>query len=303
MQTEGHHSAGQNVEGYDAAGVTTPCALVGIAHGTNAPAGQAAVATLMRAVGAAEPSLTVTLGFVDVQQPDTPTTLAALPPQAPAIIVPLLLSAGYHVHVDLTEAVQAATDRPVVLGAALGPDDRLVALLQRRLAEAGLLPEDTVVLAAAGSSDARAVADCRVVADRLALALGRPVTIGFLSAAEPRLAAAITAARTQDPGRRVILSSYLLAPGYFQGLAEAAGADLATSPLLRADAPAPRELVEVVLDRYRAARHPSAQHPSAQHPSAQLEPTRWARRMLRLPSRQRHLLRGTRRRVTADDRT
>ncbi|MFC5928558.1 cobalamin biosynthesis protein CbiX [Cryobacterium melibiosiphilum] len=272
-------------EGVTRDGAAAPSSLVGIAHGTNAPAGQAAVATLMRAVAAAAPHLNVTLGFVDVQQPDTPATLATLPPAAPAIIVPLLLSAGYHVHVDLTEAVLAATDRAVQLGAALGPDDRIVRLLQRRLAEAGLLAEDTLVLGAAGSSDARAVADCRVVADRLSRALGRPVAIGFLSAAEPRLTAAIATARAEHPRHRVVLASYLLAPGYFQGLAEAAGADLVTAPLLRADAPAPQELVDVVLDRYRAAAHP--------HP---------ARRMLRLPRRKSHPLRGARRRVTADDR-
>ncbi|WP_241975781.1 MULTISPECIES: sirohydrochlorin chelatase [Cryobacterium] len=82
-------------------------ALVGIAHGTSSPAGQAAVAGLMRAVAKAHPDLTVTLGFVDVQHPDTPETLAALPAGLPAVVVPLLLSAGYHVHVDLTEAVDA----------------------------------------------------------------------------------------------------------------------------------------------------------------------------------------------------
>lgn len=277
-------------------GVPAPAALVGIAHGTNAPAGQAAVATLMRAVAAAAPCLNATLGFVDVQQPDTPATIGALPAAAPAIIVPLLLSAGFHVHVDLTRAVLAATDRCVVLGAALGPDNRLVALLQRRLAEAGLSPDDAVVLAAAGSSDARAVADCRVVAERLSQALGRPVTIGFLSAAEPRLAAAITTARAANPECRVMLSSYLLAPGYFHGLTEAAGADVVTAPLLRADAPAPQELVDVVIDRYREA------EPAPSSVSNSPSPARQPRRMVRLHALKSHPLRGARRRVTADDR-
>ncbi|TFD55253.1 cobalamin biosynthesis protein CbiX [Cryobacterium frigoriphilum] len=276
--------------------VPAAAALVGIAHGTNAPAGQAAVATLMRAVAAAAPCLTATLGFVDVQQPDTPATLGALPATAPAIVVPLLLSAGYHVHVDLTDAVRAATDRSVVLGAALGPDDRLVELLGERLTEAGLRAHDTLVLAAAGSSDARAVADCRAVAERLAQALGRPVSIGFLSAAEPRLAAAITTARAANPGRRVVLSSYLLAPGYFQGLAETAGADLVTAPLLRADAAAPRQLIDVVLDRYREAQHPSSSLANTPRPARQ------PRRMLRLHALKSHPLRGARRRMTADDR-
>ncbi|TFB50291.1 sirohydrochlorin chelatase [Cryobacterium tagatosivorans] len=228
-------------------------ALAGIAHGTSSPAGQAAVAALMRAVADAEPLLTVALGFVDVQHPDAPETLAALPAGLPAIVVPLLLSAGYHVHVDLTDAVRAVTDRAVLLAGALGPDDRLVDLLRDRLDQAGLRDDDVVVLAVAGSSDARAVADCRIVADLLAAAAERPVALGFLSAAEPRLADAVAAARRDNPGRRVVVSSYLLAPGFFQDLVLAAGATVVTSPLLVPGAPVPRQIVDVVLDRYRSA--------------------------------------------------
>lgn len=235
-------------------GVTPPVpALVGIAHGTSSPAGQAAVEALMRAVADAHPELTVALGFVDVQHPDTPETLAALPERMPAVVVPLLLSAGYHVHVDLTEAVGAETDRKVSLAPALGPDDRLVELLRHRLDQAGLRQDDVVVLAVAGSSDARAVVDCRVVAERLAVASGRDVAVGFLSAAEPRLADAVSAARSANPGRRIVASSYLLAPGYFQTLVEQAGATVVTRPLLIPEGPVPRQLVDVVVDRYRSA--------------------------------------------------
>lgn len=228
-------------------------ALVGISHGTSSPAGQAAVAALMDRVAAAHPELTVASGFVDVERPNPRETLAGLPDRRRAIVVPLLLSAGYHVHVDLSHAVAAETERPVTLAAALGPDDRLVALLQHRLEQAGLLDDDVLVLAAAGSSDQRAVADCLVVAERLAAASGRDVMIGFLSAAEPRLADAVGAARAAEPGRRVVVSSYLLAPGYFHSLAEQAGADVVTRPLLTADEPAPDLLVEVVASRYREA--------------------------------------------------
>ncbi|TFC18975.1 cobalamin biosynthesis protein CbiX [Cryobacterium algoritolerans] len=242
----------------------TPPALVGIAHGTSSAHGQAAVAGLMRSVAVTRPDLTVALGFVDVQQPDTPATLAALPAGLPAAVVPLLLSAGYHVHVDLTEAVRAETGRSVLLAGALGPDDRIIAVLRQRLAEVGLRPDDVVVLAVAGSSDARAVEACRVVAARLADAAGREVTLGFLSAAAPRLACAVTRARINRPGRRIVVSSYLLAPGYFQGLVEKAGADVVTRPLLIPDEPAPALLVEVVVDRYLSAVAP---HSSRNEPS------------------------------------
>jgi sirohydrochlorin ferrochelatase len=237
-----------------------PPALVGIAHGTSSAEGREAVAGLMTAVARAEPGLETALGYVDVQQPDTPTTLAALPDGVPAIVVPLLLSAGYHVHVDLTDAVvgeAAASARAITLAGALGPDDRLVELLCERLEQVALHTDDSLVLAVAGSSDARAVTDCRVVADRLSAATGRDVALGFLSAVRPRLACAVTIERIVRPGSRVVVSSYLLAPGYFQGLVEKAGADVVTAPLLVAIEPVSPLLVAVVTDRYRSALTPT----------------------------------------------
>lgn len=202
----------------------------------------------MGAVAAARPDIETRLGFVDVQQPDIETTFSAVVPGAPVVVVPLLLSAGYHVHVDLRRAVRAQTDRSTVLSGALGPDARLTAVLVRRLSEAGMTPDDELVLSVAGSSDRRAIADCEVVAAQLARATGRPVTLGYLSAAEPRLEDAVLAARSS--GRRVVVSSYLLAPGYFHDLAVAGGGDVTTAPLLAEHDETPPELVDVILDRY-----------------------------------------------------
>jgi len=240
-----------------------PPALVGISHGTSSPEGRRAVRGLHDAVAAAvakrHPDATpsLRLGHVDVEQPDVAATLGSLGPDEPAVVVPLLLSAGYHVHVDLAEAVQAveaASPRRVMLAGALGPDDRLVSVLLRRLAQAGLRDEDRVVLAVAGSSDDRAVADCRDMAERLAAASDREVGLGFLSAAQPALPDAVEAARSGASGdARVVLANYLLAPGYFDDLARRAGADIVAQPLLVPDESAPGELVDIVLDRYAAA--------------------------------------------------
>lgn len=228
--------------------MTTP-ALLGISHGTASAEGQAAVQALVDAVAARLPEATVRLGHVDVQQPDVDASIAALPAGESIVLVPLLLSAGYHVHVDLREATAAHPH--VQISNALGPDARLAEVLAARLAEVSPTPDDALVLAVAGSSDERAVADCQRMGDLLAERLGRPVTVGFLSAAEPRLADAVAAARAAEPGTRVVVSSYLLAPGYFQDLAAAAGGDVLTRPLLDADAPA-AGIVEVVVDRYLA---------------------------------------------------
>lgn len=236
MTVQVSRQSGQDV------GVTS---LLLCSHGTSSPAGQRAVAGLVEAVARAT-TTRVSAAFVDVEEPDVATALGALTAagDGPIVIVPLLLSAGYHVYVDLTEATESEPAARLV--GALGPDQRLVDVLVRRLGEAGLAPEDRVVLAAAGSSDERAVRDCERTAALLAETLGREVRIGYLSAAEPALPQAVADARADG---RVVVATYLLAPGYFHDLARAAGADVVTDPLLVPDAAPPPELVDVVLDR------------------------------------------------------
>ncbi|GAA2743938.1 sirohydrochlorin chelatase [Terrabacter aerolatus] len=221
-------------------------ALVAVAHGTSSAAGRSAIGSLVAAVAARRPDLTVRAAFVDVQPPGPSTVLTSLDAATPGRLVPLLLSAGYHVYVDLAEAAEAVPGTTVA--PALGPDDRLASLLARRLADAGLRDDDVVVLGAAGSSQASAVGDCEHVAAALGRLIGRPVVAGYLSAAEPRLADAVAAQRL--PGRRVVVATYLLAPGFFADLAGRSGADLTTPPLLLAHEPAPEELVDIVVERY-----------------------------------------------------
>lgn len=227
--------------------------LLAASHGTSDAIGQAAVAALVRAVAVAAPQLIVRASFVDVQQPDVPSAIQRLPRTLPVVVVPLLLSAGFHVHVDLADAARAAAPRPVTVAGALGPDPRLTVILAERLHRAGLRPGDQVVLAAAGSSESAAVEDCRAVGRQLAERLGQRVTVGFLSAASPRLADAVAEVRASAAGARVVVASYLLAPGYFAGLANTAGADLVSAPLLAEGEQPPTALVEVIIDRYAAA--------------------------------------------------
>ncbi|CAN5355074.1 hypothetical protein BH09ACT6_BH09ACT6_00580 [soil metagenome] len=225
--------------------------LVASSHGTSDPAGQRAIAGLVQAVRDARPELVVVDSFVDVQEPDVVTAVSALGARDAAIFVPLLLSAGYHVHVDLADAAAGAT-QPVAIAGALGPDRRLASVLARRLHEAGLQEGDRVVLAAAGSSNRSSVDDCHEMGRLLTVELRRPVTVSFLSAAEPRVAEAVATARADHAGARVVVASYLLAPGYFAALAAEAGADATSGPLLRDDEDPPAELVDIVCELYES---------------------------------------------------
>jgi sirohydrochlorin ferrochelatase len=237
---------GEDVGGHN--GLMSTPALVAISHGTASPEGQAAVSALVQAVAARLPGVHVRLGHVDVQQPDVAASLDALASDEPAVIVPLLLSAGYHVRVDLRE--QSAGHAGVAIAPALGPDDRLVDALAARLAPLQPAPDDAIVLAVAGSSDERANEDCRMTARMLGERLGRDVAVGFLAAAEPRLGPAVQTARENH--RRAVVANYLLAPGYFHDSAVrlAAGSPVAR-PLLDDDEPA-ASVVELVVDRYRS---------------------------------------------------
>ena len=225
-------------------------ALVLCAHGTRDPMGRATVRDVVDAVADRLPGVEVLEAFVDVHGPEVAAVVAGLT-RAPGdevtgVVVPLLLAAGYHVHVDIARAV---AERPDVRTAgALGPDDLLVDVLVDRLEAAGALRGCPVVLAPAGSSDPRAQADSADMAERLAARWGGPVSLGYAAGPAPAVADAVTTAREASGGMPVAVASYLLAPGFFQGRVEASGADVVTDPI----APHPL-LVEIVLARYRAA--------------------------------------------------
>jgi sirohydrochlorin ferrochelatase len=223
--------------------------LVACAHGTRNPTGRRLIAELALSARAQRPGLTTTAAFVDVQPPTVVDVVAGLSAAGrAAVVVPLLLSGGYHVHVDIASAVAGADT--AVAARPLGPDPRLVEVLHDRLRQAGTDPRDpltAVVLAAAGSSDPRAVADVEDTADLLQRRWAGPVTTGYGSAARPPVPDAVAAAR-RGGAERVVLASYLLAPGHFHDKLARAGADAVTAPLLPDE-----RIAAVLLDRYDAA--------------------------------------------------
>jgi sirohydrochlorin ferrochelatase len=250
--------------------------LIACAHGTSNAQGAAEVNALRDAIAALRPGLDVREAYVDVQQPDLVDVVAGLPadpaavaPQAggepnaagaSAVVVPLLLSVGYHVKVDIAKAVKS---RPGTVAAApLGPDPRLAALLDQRLREAGVTDNDAIVLAAAGSSNPNAALSVEELAGQLGDLRSNRIVPAYGASAKPSVPEAVAMLREEaaggagagesaggvSVGGRVVVASYLLAPGFFHDQLAKAGADLVTEPLL----PSP-VLAEIALERYDAA--------------------------------------------------
>jgi sirohydrochlorin ferrochelatase len=216
--------------------------LLAVAHGSRDPAAKEAIGALARQISRLAPVLTVRVAFVQHAEPSLPSELSAA--GANTVIVPLLLSTGYHLTTDIAGAASAAGAR---LADPLGPDPLLVTALASRLAEVGVPDGTPVVLAAAGSSDPAAQSDARRQADLLAERLDVPVTPAFGSAARPGVPEAVAQLRART-GKPVAVATYLLAPGHFHAQLRQAGARWVAAPL--GGHPA---VAGLVIDRYRTA--------------------------------------------------
>jgi sirohydrochlorin ferrochelatase len=217
-------------------------ALLAVAHGSRNPAAADVIRKLARQIGRLAPVLDVRVAFLGHAEPSLPAQLDAA--GSGTVIVPLLLSSGYHLSADIADAASSAGAR---VAAPLGPDQLLLTALTARLGEAGVPGGTPVVLAAAGSADPAAMTDVEQQADLLAAQLDAPVLAAYASAARPTVTEAVAQLRAQT-GAPVAVASYLLAPGHFQDQLGACGADWVTAPL--GGHPA---LAGLVIDRYRTA--------------------------------------------------
>ncbi|WP_108007672.1 sirohydrochlorin chelatase [Streptomyces sp. VMFN-G11Ma] len=242
-----------------------PPALVVVAHGSRDPRALRRVGALLDRVRQQRPGLPVHLGHIELNEPLLPDTLASLG-TADAVLVPLLLSRGYHIKRDIPEAAAKSAVRARVAGA-LGPHPLLVDALCARLAEAGWrTPTDgptdgptddpadeeirrssAVVLAAAGSRDPESRVDTGRTARLLAERLGVPVVPAYASTAAPTVPDAVRALAAS--GRhRVAVASYFTAPGRFATECAEAAPWIASAPLGTHPA-----MARLVLHRYDQA--------------------------------------------------
>ena len=263
-------------------------ALVAVAHGSADPRAAAAIGELMLLVArrAADRGLSVPdlrVAYLGHAAPSVPQVMRTLGPDTQVTVLPLLLTAAYHSKIDIPRVLaRAGTARlNVTYGAPLGPHPLLLRALERRLPETAFEnPAQTgVVLAAAGSSDPGANATIAGLAAQWQAAAGWfAVRPAYASAVSPAAAggqgspaaaggqgspaaaggqgspapAQVVTELLRAGARRVVVASYLIAPGLFadriRDASLAAGA-AAVSPALGAVP----EIADIVLDRYQEA--------------------------------------------------
>ncbi|TQR86925.1 sirohydrochlorin chelatase [Mycobacterium hodleri] len=219
-----------------------------VAHGTRKADGVAMIADLADRVGR-QLGRRVHTAFVDVLGP-TPAEVLTELPDGPAVVVPAFLASGYHVRVDVPAFVTASGHPDVTVTDALGPSADIVRVVVDRLVESGWKPTDSVIMAAAGTSDDRAKRDLRVTATLLSAAIGTRVELAYAATGEPRVADAVATMRSKG-ARRVVVASYLLADGLFQDRLHQSGADVVTAPLVTHPG-----VARLIARRFRRARLP-----------------------------------------------
>src|SRR5579859_102267 len=196
-------------------------AFVAVAHGSADPRAAAAIGELMALVPrrAADRGLSVPdphVAYLGHAAPSVPQVMRRFGPGTPVTVLPLLLTAAYHSKTDIPRVLARCGAR-VTYGAPLGPHPLLLRALERRLPETAFEdPARTgVVLAAAGSSDPEANATIARLAAQWQVSSGWfAVRPAYASAVDPAPAQAVTELLGAG-ARRVVVASYLLAPGLF----------------------------------------------------------------------------------------
>jgi sirohydrochlorin ferrochelatase len=244
--------------------------LVAIAHGSRDPRAGATIAELLAAARARAAvrglaGLEIRGAFLGHAPPAPLQVLSALDGdgggERDVVVLPLLLTAAYHSSTDipgvLAEATAGLPGLAIRYGEPLGPHPGLVRALERRLAEAGQDPgsdpsRTAVVLASAGSSQPSANAAIAAMAAGWRARRGwLAVQPAYASAAAPAPDEAV-ADLLRGGAERVVVASYLLAPGLFADRIResslAAGAAAVSEPLGAAP-----DVADVLLDRYQQA--------------------------------------------------
>lgn len=195
--------------------------LVTVAHGTRHAPGNDVARELTLLAGDLL-QIPAEVAYVELCDPLLTDVMREL--EDPSVVVPLLLSTGFHIRHDLPEAA-ALSAVPVTMAPPLGPDPLIARVQVAQLQRAGAQPGQAVVMVAAGSMDSAAVTDLETARDHLTDLWGAEVRLAAYAGELPRPGEIIR------PGDAVSL--YLLAEGHFAARTRDEGAAAAViSPVL-----------------------------------------------------------------------
>ncbi|WP_241548788.1 sirohydrochlorin chelatase [Gordonia alkanivorans] len=228
--------------------------LVLVAHGSRDPRFGATARRVRDAVAVRLPGVEVVLSYLDLDEPLVGEVLATGSETGDdPVVVPLLLSAGYHHKIDLPAII--AEHRPFAQQTDVIGTRSFTAALADRLLEAGLHERDGVILSAVGSSDESADRHVRRRAIELSTYLHRPVEVVFatkLGSGNRAVATAVRRLRAVG-AERIALSPYFLSAGLLIERVESALDALADETLVAGPLGAHPDVVEGICGLYRTA--------------------------------------------------
>jgi sirohydrochlorin ferrochelatase len=205
----------------NAAATAVRNALLLVAHGSPDPRAAAVIDAIADGVRRRLPCLSVSVGYLDHDEPLLRDELERLAHRGPVDLLPLLFAPGFHSDVDLPEVVAAvSTDVPgaeVRIRSSLGAGPAVIEALLARLAETGLhpgQPDTAVLVVGVGTTVATQIATGLAAAGDWPVG---PTTVEDLANDVARLRA--------DGVRTVAVSCVLLAPGVFSDRIDAAARD------------------------------------------------------------------------------
>jgi len=194
--------------------------LVTVAHGTRFSAGNEVARVITAQASRRLGRLPAVASYVELSTPAFDSVMAGN--ESPAVVVPLLLSTGYHMRTDLPAAIEASR-APVRMARALGPHPLLAEVMCLRLRASGARRGDPVVLVGAGSRDTDADIDLASAGRLLRARWGAPVRVATVGGTGRPASEVIPEARVDG---RVAVVPYLLAPGHFHDRIRAVASSL-----------------------------------------------------------------------------
>lgn len=187
--------------------------MVLTAHGSADPRSPETTWAVADQIRSMRPGLDLRVAFCERSEPNLRDVLDRL--EGSAVVTPLLLASAYHARVDIPAMIDES-GADVRLADTLGEDPRLVDVMRRRLAEAGVdqhCAETGVLVVAVGSSRAAANAGTATLADALRSgSRWAGVQVAFATGTERPVSDGIERLR-QLGARRIVLAPWFIAAG------------------------------------------------------------------------------------------